>query len=163
MLKTICKNLCWIALPVGLAVGCASNNPPETVASYGPAPGQVLEPTSAQAQQRIYSEPAGEPEAAATIDVNTPPSGADQSKWSIAEEIQGKLVTDANMAPLGSSLKAEVGDGGIVTLRGVVGSPSEEKRVTDCIAALPGVSHVDSQLTVGTVSGDSTLNMRQSE
>ena len=161
MLKTFCKNLCWIALPLGLAVGCASNKP-QTEASYGPAPGEMLEPTSSQAQQRIYTQ-SGEPEAAGSIDVNQPPSGADQSRWSIAEEIQNKLISDRDMAPLGSSLKAEVGDGGVVTLRGTVGSPSEEKRVTDTIAALPGVSHVDSQLTVGRVYGDSTLNMRQSE
>lgn len=163
MLKTIFKNICWIALPLGLAVGCAQNSAETssqtTVASYGPAP---LEPTSAQTQQRIYSS-AGEPEAAASINVSQPPAGADQSKWTIAEEIQNKLVNDIDMAPLGSSLKAEVGDGGIVTLHGVVGSPSEEKRVTETIAALPGVSHVDSQLQVGRVYGDSTLNMNPSE
>lgn len=160
MLKTF-KGLCWIVLPLGLAVGCAQNRP-EAMASYGPGPGQMLEPTSAGPQQRIYSEP-GEPEAATSIDVNQAPSGASQSKWAIAEKIQNKLVSDRDVAPLGSSLKAEVGDGGIVTLHGTVSSPSEEKRVSKLIAQIPGVSHVDNQLTVGRVYGDSELDMRQSD
>jgi osmotically-inducible protein OsmY len=161
MLKKIFKNLFWIALPLGLAMGCAENRP-QAEAAYGPGPSTMLEPTSAQPEQHIYSN-SGSADEGANAQFNEAPSGATSTKWSIAEEIQQKLTADTTLAPLGSSLVAEVGKDGNVTLRGTVSSRSEEKRVCDSIASLPGVQGVNNQLSIGRVFGDSTLNMRQSD
>jgi hypothetical protein len=122
----------------------------------------MLEPTSAQPEQHIYSN-TGSTEENANPQFGEAPTGATPTKWSIAEEIQQILTSDTTLAPLGSSLVAEVGTDGNVTLRGTVSSRSEEKRVCDTISRLPGVRGVNDKLSVGRVFGDSTLNMRQSD
>lgn len=157
MLKSICKNVVWMAVPLGLAIGCAANRS-TTEAQYGPAP--MLTPTSGEPEQRIYStDPAN---AAASSDLNAPPPGADAANWNVAESIRQKLTADPTLAPLGSSLIAEVNKDGVVTLKGVVKTPDEQKRVLDTIKSVPGVKDVnDDQLKVGNFKGDGKLDTMQ--
>jgi hypothetical protein len=156
MLKSICKNMVWMAVPLGLAMGCAANRTTTTAdATYGPAP--MLTPTSGEPEQRIYStDPTA---AAATTDLNAPPAGANAADWGVAEAIREKLTQDPTLAPLGSQLIAEVNNDGAVTLKGVVKTSDEQQRVRDTIAGVPGVKSVnDDQLTVGTFHGGSKLD-----
>jgi hypothetical protein len=159
MLKSICKNLVWMAVPLGLALGCAANRTTTTAdATYGPAP--MLTPTSGEPEQRIYStDPTA---AAAPSDLNAPPAGANAADWGVAEAIRQKLTQDPTLAPLGSQLIAEVGKDGAVTLKGVVKTSDEQERVRDTIASVPGVSSVnDDQLKVGTYHGGGKVNTAQ--
>jgi hypothetical protein len=144
MLKKICKNLVWLALPLGLAVGCASNQPTTTAeAVYGPAP--MLTPTSGEPEQRIYS---ADPNAV-TTSINAAPPGASQQDWSVAEGIREKLTADPTLAPLGSSLITEIGKDGSVTLKGTVRTEGEKERVKDTISSVPGVGNINDELKVG--------------
>jgi hypothetical protein len=155
MLKTIFKNLFWIALPLGLAVGCAENRP-QAEASFAPDPSEMLTPTSGRQEPQIYSsDPAID---TANVSISQPPSGANPTHWAIAEEIRQKLIADETLAPTGTSLIAEVGNDGIVTLHGSVGNSAEQKRVCDTIAGLPGVRGVDNQMAVGSDWRNRTLN-----
>jgi len=158
MLKSICKNMAWMAIPLGLALGCAANRTTTTAdASYGPAP--MLTPTSGEPEQRIYStDPAT---AGAASDLNAPPPGATAANWDVAESIRQKLTDDPTLAPLGSQLKAEVGNNGVVTLKGVVKTPDEQQRVHDTIASVPGVSSVNDELKVGTYRGGGKLDTNE--
>jgi hypothetical protein len=158
MLKSIAKSLVWMALPLGLAVGCATHQTTTTAdATYGPTP--MLSATSGEPEQRIYStDPAA---AAAPSDINAPPQGASTADWSLAQGIQDKLTADPTIAPLGSKLIAEVGKDGVVTLKGVVKTPDEQQRVRDTIASVPGVSSVNDQLRVGTYHGGDQLDTLQ--
>jgi len=154
MLKAICKNLVWMAVPLGLAMGCAANRNTTTAeAQYGPVP--TLTPTSGEPEQRIYSTPV-------MADVDAPPPGASAANWGVAESIRQKLTSDPTLAPLGSSLIAEVGKDNVVTLRGVVPTQDEQKRVRDTIASVPGVNGVnDEQLKIGKFQGDGKLDTNQ--
>jgi len=145
MLKKICKNLVWLALPMGLAIGCASNQP-TTEAAYNPTP--VLTPTSGEPEQRIYSTDPTTLTDSRPIDAAPP--GADQQNWSVAEGIREKLAADPTLAPLGSSLITEVGKDGVVTMKGTVKTEREKERVKDTIASVPGVASVNDELRVGT-------------
>jgi hypothetical protein len=156
MLNATLKKLLWIALPLGLAVGCAENRP-GAEAVYAPAPDVVLAPTSSQPGQHIYNN-GGSTVEQSTVTVSQAPGGANPTTWSVAQEIREKLISDPTLAPLGSSLIATVGKDGVVTVHGTVSSPSEERRVCDTIAALPGVTGVDNQLSVGTVSATGRLD-----
>jgi hypothetical protein len=157
MLKEIYKNLVWIVLPLGLAVGCAENRP-ATEASYGPAPDVTLQPTSAEPEQRIYRSTDAAPTGAdATVSTTPTPAGASPENWAVAEEIRLKLISDTTLAPMGSALIANVSKDGVVTLTGNVSSRSEQQRVCDSISSLPGVRGIDNQLIVGRYSGSSTL------
>jgi hypothetical protein len=157
MLKTIYKNLVWIALPLGLAMGCAENRP-QAEATYSTPPDVALQPTSSRPdQQQVYNS--GAP--VDTADFTAPPAGANPSSWAINEEIREKLMTDKSLAPFGSSLIAQVAPDGTVTLRGTVSSASEQQRVADSIASLPGVRGINNQLSVGRNYQNKTLNTEQ--
>ena len=157
MLKAICKNLVWMAVPLTLALGCAANRS-ETDASYAPA--ATLTPTSGEPEQRIYSS--FDPSATTTSEsVDAPPAGADPANWQVAEAIREKMMADKSLAPLGSSVIAEVGKDGTVTVKGNVRSPSEKQRVRDTISTVPGVKDInDDQLGIGRSSGNGTVDMR---
>ena len=157
MLKTICTNVLWIAVPLGLAMGCAENRP-QAEATYSTPPNVVLQPTSSRPDQQIYNN-SGAP--VDTADFTAPPPGANPSSWAINEEIRQKLMTDKTIAPFGSTLIAQVSPDGKVTLRGNVGSASEQQRVADSIASLPGVRGVDNQLNVGRDYQNKTLNTEE--
>src|SRR4051812_45665915 len=154
MLKLICKNVVWMALPLSLALGCAANRSTTTEAQYGPMP--VLTPTSGEPEQRIYSTAPGT--AATSSDVDAPPPGATAANWSVAESIRHKLTEDPTLAPLGSKVIAEVGKDGVVTLKGTVKTPEEQKRVHDTIASVPGVNGLNDELKVGTYRGGGKLD-----
>ena len=157
MLKSICKNAVWMALPLSLALGCAANRTTTSAeAEYSSTP--VLAPTSGEPEQRIYStDPA-----AATSDIDAPPAGANAADWGVAESIRQKLTADPTLAPLGSQLIAEVGKDGVVTLKGVVKTPDEHERVRDTIASVPGVKGVnDDQLKIGTYNSGGRLDTLQ--
>ncbi len=155
MLKTICKNVAWMAIPLGLAMGCASNQP-TTEASYAPAPALTPTSTSGEPEQRIYSST--QP---GSTDITPAPQGADSANWTVAEAVRQKMLTDETLAPQGSSLIAEVGKDGMVTLKGRVASASEKDRVRETIASVPGVTGVnDEQLGVGRATGNGKINMQ---
>ena len=157
MLKKICKNVAWLALPVALAMGCASNsNEPTTAqADYGPTP--VLTPTSGEPEQRVYTtDPAT---VTASTSVDTPPAGASADNWNVAEAIRQKLTADPTLAPLGSSLITQVGNDGVVTLKGSVTTEKEKQRVADAISSVPGVKSVNDEMRVGAYHGGGTLDM----
>jgi osmotically-inducible protein OsmY len=137
-------------------VGCAENRP-ETAAVYSPAPTVALAPTSAGPEQHVYNNGSSTVEQS-TVSVSQAPGGANPATWAVAQEIREKLISDPTLAPLGSSLITNVGKDGVVTVQGTVSSPSEEKRVCDIIAALPGVQGVNNQLSVGRVTGEGRLN-----
>ncbi|HXT10478.1 MAG TPA: BON domain-containing protein [Candidatus Angelobacter sp.] len=150
MSKTVLKNLVWLALPLGLAVGCASNRPAASEASYD-ATAAVLTPTSSEPESQIY--------VSSDAEMNTPPKGTSPQTWAIAQAIQQKLLSDPSLAPLGSTLVAKVSTDGDVTLTGNVASQSEQDRVRESISTLPGVRNVnDQQLAVGHFNGPSSLN-----
>ena len=132
MLKAICKNVVWMAVPLTLALGCAANRSTTETADYGPGPA-VLTPTSGEPEQRIYSttDPAALADTSSSIDAAPP--GADPANWQVAEAIREKMTQDPTLAPLGSSVIAEVGKDGQVTLKGKVVSPSEKERVRETI------------------------------
>jgi hypothetical protein len=157
MLKAICKNVVWMAVPLSLAVRCASNRT-DTQASYEPA--ATLTPTSSEPEQRIYSS--FDPGAVNTSeDINAAPSGANAQNWQVAEALREKMTQDTSLAPMGSSLIAEVGKDGTVTLKGRVSSPSEKERVKDTISSVPGVTGVnDDSLSVGRSTGNGTIDMK---
>ena len=157
MINIPCKNLLWLALPLAIAVGCAQNRP-ESAAVYGPAPTVTLAPTSAEPDQHIYNN-GGSTVEQSTVTVSQAPGGADPATWAVAQEIREKLISDPTLAPLGSSLIANVGKNGVVTVQGTVSSPSEQQRVCDTLAALPGVQGINNQLSVGRVTGEGKLNM----
>lgn len=158
MLKSICKNIVWIAVPLGLAMGCAADRNTTTAdGTYNSAP--MLTATSGEPEQRIYStDPTT---VAAARDIDAPPVGADASDWGVAEAIRQKLTEDRTLAPLGSQLIAKVGKGGVVTLKGVVKTTDEQKRVRDTIASVPGVTSVNDELKVGTYHGGGKVNTAQ--
>jgi hypothetical protein len=158
MLKSICKNMVWMAVPLGLAVGCATHETTTAQAEYSSTP--VLAATSGEPEQRIYSaDPSG---AAAPSDINAPPAGADATDWGVADAIRVRLTEDPTLAPLGSQLSCEVGKDGVVTLKGVVKTPGEQERVRDAISGVPGVKSVnDEQLKVGNFKGGNTLDTMQ--
>ncbi|HEX4264332.1 MAG TPA: BON domain-containing protein [Verrucomicrobiae bacterium] len=149
MLNAICKKMLLVALPLGLAVGCAENRP-ATESAYAPAPDVALAPTSARPEERIYNNGEATVEES-QITVSQPPGGANPATWAVAEEIRQKLTSDPSLAPVGSALIAEVGRDGVVTVRGAVSSRSEEQRVCNTLAALPGVQGINNQLAVGSV------------
>ena len=158
MLKRICKNVIWMALPLALAAGCASNSNPSTTAeaTYGPTP--VLTPTSGEPEQRIYST---DPTTiAASSSEEAPPPGATAQDWSVAEGIREKLTADPTLAPMGSSLITEVGKDGVVTMKGSVKTEDEKERVRDTIASVPGVKSVNDELRVGNYQGSGKLDTR---
>lgn len=159
MLKSICKNMVWMAVPLGLVMGCAANRTTTTAdATYGPAP--MLTPTSGEPEQRIYSTDVSG--AVAPSDINAPPPGVDAADWGVADAIRVRLTEDPTLAPLGSELSCEVGKDGVVTLKGVVKTSSEQERVRDAITGVPGVKSVnDDQLKVGNFKGGNTLDTTQ--
>jgi hypothetical protein len=157
MLKSICKNVVWMALPLSLALGCAANRSTTTEAQYGPVP--VLTPTSGEPEQRIYSTAPGT--AATSSDMDAPPPGATTANWNVAEAIRQKLTEDPTLAPLGSKVITEVGKDGTVTLKGTVKTPEEQKRVHDTIASVPGVNSLNDELKVGTYRGGGRLDINQ--
>jgi osmotically-inducible protein OsmY len=69
-------------------------------------------------------------------------------------------MSDTTLAPLGSTLIANVSRDGVVTLKGNVSSPSEQQRVSDSISSLPGVRGIDNQLSVGSFRGGGTVNLQ---
>jgi len=155
MSNTVLKNLVWIALPLGLAVGCASNHPATEAseASYDQT-AAVLTPTSAEPESKIY--------VSSSSDMSAAPQGTSPQTWAIAEAIQQKLLSDPSLAPLGSTLIAQVSTDGTVTLKGNVSSESEQDRVRESISTVPGVRNVNTQqLVVGRYNGPSNLNMNQ--
>lgn len=159
MSKAVLKNLIWMAVPLGLAVGCAANRPSSEVA-YGPAPDVMLTPTSHEPEQRIYTSTA--PNTETTVSVGAAaPTGASPQAWEIAQEIQQKLLADKTLAPMGSSVIAEVSKDGAVTLRGNVRSKSEEQRVHDSVAQLPGVQSVNDELNIGHFNNSNKVDTRQ--
>jgi osmotically-inducible protein OsmY len=160
MLKTICNNVLWIAVPLGLAMGCAENRP-QAEATYSTPPNVVLQPTSSRPDQQVYNNSTDSGAPVDTSDFTAPPAGANPSSWAINEEIREKLMTDKSLAPFGSSLIAQVSPDGKVTLRGNVSSASEQQRVADSIASLPGVRGVDNQLNVGKDYQNKTINTEQ--
>src|SRR3954447_17628669 len=102
MLKAICKNVVWMAIPLSLALGCAANRTQET--SYGTS--ATLTPTSGEPEQRIYSTV--DPGTVNTsADIAAPPAGANAQNWQVAQAIQEKMIQDKSIAPQGSSLIAE--------------------------------------------------------
>jgi len=157
MLKAICKNVVWMAIPLSLALGCASSHT-ETQASYGQA--ATLTPTSGEPEQRIYSTV--DPGTVNTSeDIDAPPAGANAQNWQVAEAIREKMTQDKSLAPFGSSLIAEVGKDNTVTLKGRVSSSSEKERVRDTIANVPGVNGVnDDALGIGRSTDKGTINMK---
>jgi len=158
MLKAICKNVAWMAVPLSLALGCAANRP-QAETSYGPV--ETLTPTSGEPEQRIYSSvDPGTISAGAPDSVHAQPAGANPANWGVAEEIREKIMEDHSLARVGDSLIAEVASDGMVTLRGSVSSSSEKERVRDGIAKLPGVKGIEDQLTVGEFDGNGTVDMR---
>jgi len=160
MLKTICKNVVWMAVPLSLALGCAANRQPTEAAVYSPAPGEVLTPTSGEPEQRIYSST--QPGPADTSTSMAAPTGASAANWNVAEAIREKLTEDASIAPQGSSLIAEVGADGVVTLKGRLSSPSEKERVHKSLANLPGVTGInDDQVGIGRAAGNGILDMNK--
>jgi len=168
MLKALCKNLVWVAVPLGLAVGCASNEAsyaPETSVGLAiPGNDMTLAPTSSNIRTRVYAEGGTHYENTSSTfstDVNIPPPGANPETWALAQEIQWKLISDPTLAPMGSALIAEVGNGGVVTLHGAVASTDEQQRVCDNISGLPGVKSVNNQLTIGRASTSGSLNTEQ--
>jgi hypothetical protein len=156
MLKAICKNMVWMAVPLSLALGCASNRT-NTEASYAPA--ATLTPTSGEPEQRIYStfDPGT---VSASEDIDAPPAGANAQNWQVAEAIREKMTQDQSLAPMGSSLIAEVGKDGTVTLKGRVSSPSEKDRVKETISSVPGVKGVnDDSLGIGRSTGNGEVDL----
>jgi hypothetical protein len=148
----------WMALPLTLALGCASNQS-HTEASYGPI--ETLTPTSGEPEKRIYSNvDPGTVSQSTSTSMAAPPAGANPANWQVAEEIRQKLMEDHSLARIGDSVIADVGQDGVVTLKGHVSSPSEKERVRDGIANLPGVTGVNDQLGVGKSSGNGTVDMR---
>src|ERR1700755_2610761 len=107
MLKAFCKNLIWIAAPLGLAVGCCSPHQATQGAVFSTlAPDQTLVATSAYEApgHRIYSaDTAVGPGNAADQGTDVVPAGANPQTWAIAQEIQDRLVSDPTLAPMGSS------------------------------------------------------------
>ena len=176
MLKTLCKNLVWLAIPLGLGVGCASSNqPPEGSAFSLLAPDQTLVASSAyEGPNRTYAVGAAEspgyvesgsyaetPAMTSTEDVDVVPGGANPQSWAVAQEIQARLIADPTLAPMGSSLITQVGSDGVVTVRGTVASTGEQQRVCDSISSVPGVKSVNNQLTIGRASTSAgTLDMQ---
>jgi hypothetical protein len=158
MLKAICKNVVWIAVPLSLALGCASTSRTDTQASYEPA--ATLTPTSGEPEQRIYSNV--DPGTVNTSeDIDAAPSGADAQNWQVATAIREKMTQDQSLAPFGSSLIAEVGKDGNVTLKGRVSSPSEKERVKETISNVPGVKGVnDDSLGIGRSTDKGTIDMK---
>jgi hypothetical protein len=159
MLKAIYKNMVWMTIPLGLALGCASNRPEtQTQTSYAPA--ATLTPTSGEPEQRIYSTV--DPGTVTTSeDIDAPPAGANAQNWQLAEAIREKLTRDTSIAPFGSSLIAEVGKDNTVTLKGRVSSSSEKDRVRATIANVPGVAGVnDDALSIGRSTGKGTIYMQ---
>jgi hypothetical protein len=157
MLKAICKNVVWMAIPLSLALGCASTRT-ETQASDGQT--ITLTPTSGEPEQRIYSTV--DPGTVNTSeDIDAAPKGANAQNWQVAEAIREKMIQDKSLAPFGSSLIAEVGKDNTVTLKGRVSSSSEKERVRDTIANVPGVSGVnDDALGIGRSTDKGTINMK---
>jgi hypothetical protein len=157
MLKAICKNMVWMALPLTLALGCAANRPQtQASASYGPV--ETLTPTSGEPEHRIYSNI--DPGTISTTPANAVPAGATAANWGVAEAIRQKLMEDHSLARIGDSVIAEVGQDGTVTLKGNVSSPSEKERVREGIAKLPGVNGVNDELGVGGTVGTGKVDMR---
>jgi hypothetical protein len=146
-----------MAVPLSLAVGCATHKTTTANAEYGPTP--VLSATSGEPEQRIYSNDPSK--LTATSSMDAPPAGADSSNWNVAEAIRQKLTSDPSLAPLGSSLITEVGKDGTVTLKGTVKTEGEKQRVHDTIASVAGVSGVNDELKVGTYHGTGNLDMNQ--
>ncbi len=169
MLKALCKNLIWLAVPLGLAVGCASNEasyaPETTVGLALPGHDMTLAPTSSHTtRSRVYAEGGTHYEDTSSTfstDVNIPPAGANPQTWDLAQEIQWKLISDQSLAPMGSSLTAQVSNDGVVTLQGAVASTDEQQRVGDTISSLPGVKSVDNQLKIGMASSSGSLDTQQ--
>jgi hypothetical protein len=157
MLKVICKNMVWLAVPLSLALGCASHRTQSSEASYGPI--ETLTPTSGDPEQRIYST--SEPGAINTdTSMAAAPRGASPEKWQVAEEIRQHLMRDHSLSRTGDSVVAEVGQDGVVTLKGHVSSSSEKDRVREEIAKLPGVKGVnDDKMGVGHASGNGSIDM----
>jgi hypothetical protein len=150
MSKMMLKNLVWIAVPLGLAVGCAQNRP-ATEAAYEPLPNPALTPTSSEPGSQVY--------ASSDASMNAAPNGASPATWALAQEIQQKLISDPTLAPLGTSVIAQVSGDGTVTLTGNVRTKSEQQRVRDTISTLPGVRSVNDQTKIGRFNGPSTINM----
>jgi hypothetical protein len=148
-----------MAVPLSLAVGCATHETTTTTAQadYGPTP--VLAPTSGEPEQRIYSTDQSAMTATGSMDGR--PAGASSSDWGVAEAIREKLISDPTLAPLGSNLITEVGKDGAVTVKGVVKTKDEKQRVHDTIASVPGVTSVNNELKIGTYHGKGTLDMNQ--
>lgn len=148
MLNAIYKNLIWMTLPVSLAIGCAADRP-QAEAVYSPLPAGRLEATSALPEQQIYD---------ASVPSDVTPGSATAANWKLGEEIRERLLADRTIGSYPESLRVEVGNGGIVTLRGSVRSRSEERRTCESIATLPGVNRIDNELVVGGAENTGTLD-----
>jgi len=108
MMKTLFKNLVWMALPLGLVMGCAEN-PPASEASYGPAPDVVLQPTSAEPEQRIYRE-SDATVGSQNVTVSAVPAGASPQTWALAEEIRQKIDVRYDSGTDGQRVDRERGE-----------------------------------------------------
>lgn len=133
------SRLLWLALPLGLTVGCAHTQNYAT-AQFAPLPTAALAPTSNRAEPRIYAGGTGFAE-----DYSAPP-GASPADWNLAEEIRDRLTTDH--AWKASPVTAVVNNGQ-VTLRGEVPNDTQRREVTQMVASLPGVQRVNDQLQLG--------------
>jgi osmotically-inducible protein OsmY len=116
-----------------------------------------LTPTSGEPEQRVYTT--DQTTVTAPTSVDTPPPGAAADNWNVAEAIRQKLTEDPTLAPLGSSLITQVGNDGVVTLKGSVRTEKEKQRVADAIASVPGVKSVNDEMKVGAYHGGGTLDM----
>jgi hypothetical protein len=139
MLKTPFKTLLTIALPVALAVGCASN--------------KGSGPTSDRPGDRVYAEGTAPEETprGGIIMPSTMPPGAASTDWALADAIRGTLTADRTLAPYPSDFRATVekGANGKVKLEGTVPNEHERQRLHESIASLPGVVEVDDQIVIG--------------
>lgn len=114
-----CKTLLWLALPLTLAVGCASG-PSRSAAVYNSAyvPAPTITPVSAQSTSNAL----------------------------VSREIYAMWMADTQINY--STLWASVDDG-VVTLRGTLPNGAERQRLNDRISELAGVTQVKNEVGDG--------------
>ena len=153
-------NVCLLMLgsaSLFIAVGCAHNQP-QSSSGFSEIQ-QPLQPTSSSSAQSVYATaPVG-----ARATVTTAPTGASSESWDLAESVRQLLLTEPKLAPWPSKIIATVdknSKGGVI-VSGNVPTKSVKQRLIQRISALPGVTHVEDQLSLGPPKHPGELNIKE--
>jgi osmotically-inducible protein OsmY len=141
------------ALALCCAPACGNREAPSTTHSTSTS-------SSARASDTAYAQDRSSPAAKASENrtkpvekpkaadgPNAPDVPQDKADLALAQDVRRVIDEDETLSLAAKTVSA-VAHGGTVTLKGIVPSEADKEQVEACVAKVPGVQHVDNQITL---------------